>query len=131
MKKWIFAFLLLLHSLYSYASNIYGRGLDGQKIFVEGYVHDEPKFHSNYGGKYQSYSFRVNAASSHHNGDEFISVSFYAVKWGKKVGEFNFKKGDKVRLEGVYHEFKNNQRGSGIVGSLSVNDLSLKEVEGR
>lgn len=114
----------------AHSSNIYQKGLDGKTITVEGNIHDVPRFHSGYGGQYQSYTFRVNAAPTYKHGDEFISVTFHTVKWGKAVGTFSYKKGDRVTLIGKYREFQG-ARKSGIVGSLQVNDLSIQEVKGK
>lgn len=110
-------------------SNIFGKGWDGKMIEIEGYIADEPKFSSFNKGKSQSYSFRVNATGDYNEGDEFILVTFHTVKWGKKVGEFNGAKGDKVNLTGKYNEHRKGRTKTGIVGSLAVNDKSNKEVE--
>lgn len=102
------------------ASQIYGKGNDGKIMSIEGYISDEPRVFTSKDGKYESYSFRMNARESHTHGDEFISVSFQTVKLGKKIADFQHKKGDKVKLSGKYSEFKGNPK-SGIVGSLKVN----------
>ncbi|MBY0553124.1 hypothetical protein K2P97_01260 [bacterium] len=124
MKKITILFICLItitfNFVHAFESNVFGKGLDGQNITIEGYIHDEPRLHNLSGGSYQSYSFRVNAAATAKKDDEFISVSFQTVKLGKVVGTFNYKKGDKVTLTGKYNEFKG-QRKTGIVGSLKVN----------
>jgi len=130
MKFFIVFIFLNFFALFSFASNFYGKGLNGKLIQVEGYIHDAPKYHSNHGGKYQSYTFRLNAGSDQRHGDEFIVVTFYTVKWGQKVGSFNGSRGNKISLTGKYREFKG-PRKSGIIGSIAVNDKSHKEVVGR
>ena len=127
--KLTLSFLFILPSIGFSQSKIYGKNLNGTEIWVEGFIDTPPKFHTGYGGKYQSWTFRVNASSERVHGDEFIMITFHTVKWGKTVGTFNFSKGEKVKLFGKYREFQGTRRGTGIVGSLAVNDLSIKQVK--
>ena len=127
----LFTIFLFLATPHLFAGEIYGQGNDGKMMIVEGYISEEPRFHSGYNGQYQSWTFRMNAAPDHRHGDEFILVTVHTVKWGKTVGTFSGHKGDKIKLNGRYSEFKSNQKGTGIVGSLYVNDLSIKEVKGK
>jgi hypothetical protein len=110
-------------------SKVYGKRLDGQTITVTGFVQDEPRFHTGYNGNYQSWTFTMNASAERRHGDEFLSVTFHTVKWGKTVGEFKLKKGEEVTLKGRFSEFKGARKGTGIVGAFYVNDFSIDEVK--
>ncbi|MBI3558434.1 MAG: hypothetical protein HY074_19365 [Deltaproteobacteria bacterium] len=110
-------------------SQFYGKGMDGKIITLSGYIADVPRFYSGNDGKYQSWGFRLNAGKDQAHGSEFISVTVHTVKWSKTVGAFSGKKGEEVTLSGKFSEFKGTRDGTGILGSLSVNDLSLDEVQ--
>lgn len=104
----------------SESASIYGRGWDGQMIEVEGVVGDTPKLQVEKGGKTRSYSFRLFPSEDFKRGDEFVQVTYYTVRNGKKVGEFSAVKGDKVTITGLYSETKDIRK-NGKVGSIAVN----------
>ena len=91
---------------------------------------DEPKLYSGAGGKYESYSFKLAPSESKVMGDEYILVSYHTVKWGVRIGNMSFHKGDRVTLHGRYLESRKKDSRVNLAGSLAVNDKSIREVKG-
>jgi hypothetical protein len=110
-------------------SRVEGQRRDGNTITVTGVVRDEPRFHTDTSGNYQSWTFTMSASTERRHGDEFLSVTFQTVKGGKEVGTFKLKKDEEVTLTGVFHELKGDRKMKGIVGTLTVNDLPIDEVK--
>ena len=126
LKLLLWSVLILGSNALAKESAFFGKGLDGKKVSLQGYVKNEPRLYSGNNGKYVNYSFELNAAAQSRFGDEYVLVTFNTVKWCKKVGEFKFKKGEKVEVTGVYSESKG-KNSSGLIGSLAVNDVSYPE----
>lgn len=99
-----------------------------EKIELEAYIIDEPRFHESDDGKYQSYSYKVSPVKDRKYGDEYMLVSHKTVSWGEKVGEFKYKKGDKVKLSGKFKPRKDGKAKGGLMGSLDVNHFTHEQV---
>lgn len=122
MKLILFTLILLspLNVLADSATNL---------VEVEGIISSEPKLYESKDKKYKSYSFKLCSGSKECSyGDQYLLASFKEKKWDQKVGEFKWKKGDKVSFKGKLRKRKQGPAEGGLVGSFDINDYSHKEV---
>lgn len=97
--------------------------MKGEIVSVHGQIVDTPKFRSGYGGKYENWTFKVSTDPKTKSDD--IIVTCHTVKWGKKVGECNFKRNQFVTLKGQYLSKENNTR---PVNAMYLNNLALRDI---
>lgn len=104
----------------------------GTEVSITGYITDIPR-HFNISNN-ESYYFTLSATPEAKYGDEYYLVYYHTKLWGEKVGEWNYSKGDKITLKGVFSRRLNRETGNyekaegGLMGSLAVNDFSYDYV---
>lgn len=104
----------------------------GAEISITGYITDIPRHFSN--SRSESYYFTLSASPEAKYGDEYYLVYYHTKLWGEKVGEWNYSKGDKINLKGVFFRRINRETGNyekakgGLMGALEINDFSYDYV---